>query len=76
MPEELRPAIIRAVNTGPSSRTREIETSVPVWSTWPYCCNARDICNAITKPAKRPVRITMGRLPTPMRSICAMMSSP
>ena len=30
MPEELRPAIISAVNTGPSSRTSEIETSEPV----------------------------------------------
>ena len=32
MPEELRPATISAVSTGPSSRTRVIDTSVPVLS--------------------------------------------
>ena len=36
---------------------------------------ARDICSAMTAPLKKPVRITIGRLPTPMMSICRKMSS-
>ena len=37
MPEELRPATMTDVSTGPSSRTRMMETTVPVRPVWPYC---------------------------------------
>ena len=61
MPEALRPATISAVSTGPSSRTRVIETSVPVLPTCPYCARARDICSAMTAPLKNPVSTTIGQ---------------
>ena len=66
MPEALRPAIMSEVSTGPSSRTRVMETTIPVLPTCPYCASARDICRAMTAPLKKPVSTTMGRLPTPM----------
>ncbi len=75
MPEELRPATISAVSTGPNSRTREIVTSSPVLPTAPYWASALDICSAMTAPVKKPVRTTIGRLPKPMTSICRTMSS-
>ena len=37
--------------------------------------SARDICSAITTPLKKPIRLTMNRLPTPMVSIWRRMSS-
>ena len=43
---------------------------------WPYCASARDICSAMTAPLKKPIMTTIGRLPTPIVSICRMMSSP
>lgn len=75
IPDEFRPATISAVNTGPISRTSVIATIMPTWLVAPYVCKARDICNAITAPLKKPVRITTGRLPTPIRSICRNKSS-
>ncbi len=75
IPEELRPAIMMAVSTGPSSRASVIATRVPVFSTSPYCASARDICSAITTPENKPTRTTTTRLPTPMVSICRMTSS-
>ena len=38
MPEELRPATIRPVSTGPSSRTMEVETSCPISVMEPKRC--------------------------------------
>ena len=58
-----------AVSTGPSSRTRVSDTSVPVLPTCPYCARARDICSAITAPLKIPIMTTIGSEPTPMASI-------
>ncbi len=75
IPEELRPATISAVSAGPNSRTSVIATTWPVLPTWPYCCRARAICSAITAPLKKPVRITIGKLPTPIMSICMKMSA-
>ena len=76
MPVELRPATMMAVSTGPSSRTRVSDTSVPVLPTWPYWESARDICSAMTAPLKKPIMTTMGSEPTPMASICRAISSP
>ena len=75
MPEELRPATISEVSTGPNSRTRAMVTSSPVLPTAPYWASAFDNCSAMTAPLKKPVRITMGRLPKPMTSICKTTSS-
>ncbi len=38
MPLELRPATIRPVSTGPSSRTMDSDTSFPVSESEPNCC--------------------------------------
>ena len=75
MPEALRPATMRAVSTGPSSRARVMATTVPVCSTWPYLCNAEAICSAMTAPLKKPVMKTIWMLPTPIVSIWSTMSS-
>jgi hypothetical protein len=75
IPEALRPATSSAVSTGPNSRTRVMATIWPTWSVAPYCDRARDICMVMTSPLKNPVRMTMGRLPTPMLSIWRAMSS-
>ena len=47
MPEELRPATISAVSTGPSSRTSVRDTRVPVLPICPYVESARDICRDV-----------------------------
>jgi len=71
----LRPATIRAVSTGPSSRTRVSETSVPVLPTCPYCDSARDICSAITAPLKNTRQDRDGETADPMMSIWSAISS-
>ena len=43
MPLELRPATIRPVSTGPSSRTMESDTSFPVNESEPNCCNVLEV---------------------------------
>ena len=75
MPLELRPATIRPVSTGPSSRTMESETSLPVSDSEPNCCSVLEVCSASTAPVKKPVRITMGSEPTPIESACSRVSA-
>ena len=72
MPLELRPATIKPVSTGPSSRTMESDTSCPVSDSEPNCCSVLEVCNASTAPVKKPVSTTMGSEPTPIRSACMM----
>ena len=74
MPLALRPATIRLVSTGPSSRTMEMETSCPVKESAPKRASELAVCRASTAPVKKPVRTTMGSEPTPMMSICCRMS--
>src|SRR5579863_9274051 len=75
MPLELRPATIKPVSTGPSSRTIENATSLPVNESDPNCCSVPEVCNASTAPVKKPVRTTIGNEPTPIRSACCSVSS-
>ena len=75
MPEALRPATINPVNTGPSSRTMENETNCPVSESDPNCCKVVEVCSASTAPVNDPVRITIGREPTPIRSACCITSA-
>ena len=75
MPLELRPATIKPVSTGPSSRTIESETSWPVSDSEPNCCRVLDVCSASTAPVKKPVSTTMGSDPTPTKSACNNVSA-
>ncbi len=75
MPEALRPETIRPVSTGPSSRTMESETSCPVSESEPKRDRVLEVCRASTAPVKKPVKITMGSEPTPIRSACISVSA-
>ena len=75
MPLELRPATINPVSTGPSSRTMESETSLPVNESDPNCCRVLEVCSASTAPVKKPVSTTIGSEPTPIRSACSNVSA-
>ena len=75
MPDEFRPATMRLVSTGPSSRTMEVDTSCPTSVIDPNRCKVFDVCSASTAPVKKPVRTTMGSEPTPMKSACCTMSA-
>ena len=75
MPLEFRPATISPVSTGPSSRTIDSETSLPVSESDPNCCRVLEVCSASTAPVKKPVRITMGSEPTPTESACSNVSA-
>src|SRR4051812_47428240 len=70
MPDEFRPATIRLVSTGPSSRTMEVETSWPTSVIDPKRCNVLEVCSASTAPVKKPVNTTIGSEPTPIKSAC------
>ena len=74
MPEALRPATISPVMSGPSSVTMPSETSWPMSVTPPNRCNVLAEFSASSAPTESPVRITMGREPTPIRSACCSMS--
>ena len=74
MPLEFRPATIKPVSTGPSSRTIENDTSWPVSESEPNCCSVPEVCSASTAPVKKPVSTTMGSDPTPIRSACSSVS--
>jgi hypothetical protein len=75
MPEALRPDTIRPVNTGPSSFTMDSATRVPVIETAPNSCSEVSDCSASTHPVKKPDKMTIGREPMPMESICVKMSA-
>ena len=75
MPEEFRPATIRLVSTGPSSRTMEVETNCPTRVIEPKRSRVFEACSASTAPVKNPVSTTMGRDPTPMVSACCTIST-
>ncbi len=75
IPLEFRPATSNPVSTGPSSRTMDRETSLPVRDREPNCCRVLEVCNASTAPVKKPVRITMGSEPTPTESACNRVSA-
>ena len=74
MPEALRPATIRPVISGPSSVTMPSETSWPMRVMPPKRCSVLAELRASSAPTERPVRTTMGREPTPIRSACCSMS--
>ena len=74
MPEEFRPATINPVISGPSSVTMPWETSRPMSAIPPKRCKVLAAFSAKRAPTERPVRTTMGREPTPMRSACCSMS--
>ena len=75
MPLALRPATIRPVSTGPSSRTMESETSCPVKDKAPKRAREFALCKASTAPVKKPVSMTMGSDPAPIMSACSMVSA-
>ena len=74
MPEALRPATIRPVSTGPSSRTMESETSCPVSDRAPKRARELALCSASTMPVNMPVSTTTGTEPTPILSACCRVS--
>ena len=75
MPEALRPETMSAVTTGPISLIMEKLTSWPVKAAAPNWVSVAADCSASTPPRKKPVRMTMGREPTPMMSACMKMSA-
>src|SRR6478672_11268115 len=70
IPDVFRPATIRLVSTGPSSRTMEVDTSWPTSVIDPKRCNVLEVCSASTAPVKKPVNTTIGSEPTPIKSAC------
>ena len=70
MPEALRPETMRPVSTGPSSLIMERLTNSPVTALAPNWARVVAEFKASTPPVKKPVRMTMGTEPTPMRSAC------
>src|ERR1019366_1380685 len=75
IPDAFRPATIKPVSTGPNSRTMESDTNWPISVIEPNRCNVFALCTASTAPVKKPVRTTMGRDPTPIRSACWTISA-
>ena len=70
IPEALRPATISPVMTGPNSVTIPTETSCAIRVSEPKRESVLALFRARTAPVKPPVRITMGREPTPIKSAC------
>ena len=60
-----RPATTTPVRIGPSSRPMAIDMTPPKVDWAPYRSRISTICRVITMPAKRRVRLTMGRELTP-----------
>src|SRR5690606_16716689 len=60
-PEALRPAQIRAVITGPMSRTMEIPTMLGIQETAPISMSVGRVCKANTNPLINPVTTTKSK---------------
>ncbi len=75
MPDAFRPETMRLVSTGPSSLIIDRLTSSPVMAVAPNCASEEADCSASTPPVKKPVRMTMGREPTPMESAWVIRSA-
>ena len=72
--EPTRPASMSEASTGPISRTSEVITSCPVLAVAPKVLSVGAVLSARMPPVNAPVNTMIRIDPTPIRSICVIIS--